>query len=269
MTENDQLQTPRRAPATVLILGGTREARDLAARLVDDSRFDQWAVVSSLAGRVSHPRLPKGEVRIGGFGGVPGLTQWIKSHHVFALIDCTHPFAERISATAHEVSRQCHLPLITLHRPAWQEQSGDQWIHVPTMDAAAARTQDFQRAFLTIGRQQLAAFSAVDTHCLIRCVEPPSPPLPHSHEILLDRGPFSAQEDRAIMERANCDVLVTKNSGGEATYGKIQAARELQLPVIMVDRPMPPQLSPYHREVTTVEEALSELTSTVSSVQGC
>ena len=245
--------------ATILILGGTSEARELAEHLVENPRFSQCAVVSSLAGRVSHPRLPQGEVRIGGFGGVPGLGKWVEDHHVVTLIDCTHPFAEHISATAHEVSRQRHLPLLSVHRPAWQEEPGDQWIHVPTMDAAANRLHGFQRAFLTIGRQQLAAFSAVDPHCLIRCVEPPAPPLPHSHEIILDRGPFTVEGERALLERARCDVLVTKNSGGAATYGKIQAAREQGLPVIMVDRPVPQRPSPYHLDVETTAAAIEQL----------
>lgn len=156
------------------------------------------------------------------FGGVPGLKRWVQDHHVVALIDCTHPFAERISATAHEVSRKCRLPLITVYRPAWREEPGGQWIHVPTMDMAASRLQDFQRAFLTIGRQQLAAFSAVDTHCLIRCVEPPLPPLPYSHEVLLDRGPFTLERERAILERAQCDVLVTKIAGEQRRMGRFR-----------------------------------------------
>ena len=256
-------------PRTILILGGTSEARQLAECLVENPRFGQCAIVSSLAGRVSHPRLPQGEVRVGGFGGIPGLGKWVEDHHVVALIDCTHPFAERISATAHEVSRQRRLPPPTVHRPPWREVPGDQWIHVPTMEAAASRLHCFQRAFLTIGRQQLAAFSAVDTYCLIRCVEPPAPPLPHSHEVILDRGPFTVEGECALLEHADCDVLVTKNSGGAATYGKIEAARKRAIPVIMVDRPVPRRPSPYHEEVETTAAAVKQLQQIICSTQDC
>ena len=166
-----------------LILGGTAEARELATLLVNKG----WHITTSLAGRVKHPRLPAGEVRIGGFGGPSGLARWILDEKVDVIVDATHPFAERISTSAYEAARATHVPLLALHRPAWEEQSGDRWIHVSTMREAAQKAQRFAHVFLTIGRQQLAPFADdPDNLYVIRSVEPPSAPLPARHRIILD-----------------------------------------------------------------------------------
>lgn len=221
-----------------LILGGTKEARDVAQLLVDR----RWKVTSSLAGRVKNPRLPVGEVRIGGFGGPGGLAEWLREHDIDALIDATHPFAERISDSAATASQCVGIPLIALHREAWSPSAGDHWITVPSMERAAASAAGYQRVLLTIGRQQLAPFAADGggenaTWYLIRCVDPPEVPLPRNHEVLLSRGPFSLAGERALMESKGIDCLVTKNSGGAMTRPKLDAARVLGIPVVMVDRP--------------------------------
>lgn len=224
-----------RAGRRVLILGGTSEARALASAL-DRAGV---TVVSSLAGRLERPRLPAGGLRIGGFGGTDGLTRWLLEHDVVAVIDATHPFAERVSASAVAASTTTGIPLLRLERPPWTERPGDRWHRVDDLDAAAdVVTRISRRAWLTIGRQGLAAFARVET-CwfLIRCIESPEPPLPPEHEILLDRGPYTLEGELALIDRHRIGVLVTKESGGAPTGAKLEAARRRELPVVVVRRP--------------------------------
>lgn len=221
--------------ARVLVLGGTAEARDLAAAL-DRAGI---AVVSSLAGRVARPRLPVGDVRIGGFGGPPGLARWLAAQEVSAVVDATHPFAERISASAAEACPTAGVPLLRLERPGWSETPGDRWHWVAGLDQAALLIPQLgRRALLTSGRQGLAAFADVDSAWfLIRCVDPPDPPLPRRHAILLDRGPYLLEGELALIDDHRIDLLVTKDSGGAHTQPKLEAARSRGVPVIVVRRP--------------------------------
>lgn len=220
-----------------LILGGTAESRELALLLLQSG----WRVTSSLAGRVKEPKLPLGEVRIGGFGGPPGLARWLMDHEVDLVVDATHPFAEKISISAAEATRATGIPLIALHRPAWTPENYDEWIYVNGMEEAARIAERYHHIFLTIGRQKLAPF-ANDSHNLyvIRSVDPPEGPLPKRHRLILSRGPFSVQDEKQLMRDNQIDALVTKNSGGSLTYAKIVAARQLGIPVIMVQRPLLP-----------------------------
>jgi len=234
----------------ILVLGGTAEARELAAAL--DAQ--DVPVTSSLAGRVANPRLPAGAVRIGGFGGREALADWLREHAVRALVDATHPFAERISASAAEAAAAAGVPLLRLERPGWRERDGDDWHWVDDLDAAAAAIPGLgERVFLTTGRQGLASFAATDAWFLVRCVDPPEPPLPQRHEILLDRGPYTLAGERALIQQHRLDVVVTKDSGGEHTVAKLDAARERGLPVIVVRRPPRPDVP----AVATTEEALA------------
>jgi precorrin-6A/cobalt-precorrin-6A reductase len=228
---------PRSAPVmTVLVLGGTSEARMLATQLNDRPGL---RVVSSLAGRVSNPALPAGEVRVGGFGGTAGLAAYARAEGVGAVVDATHPFAETISAHAVEACAQAGLPLLRLARPGWSPRPGDDWHDAGSLDEAAALLPNLgTRVFLTTGRQGLGAFAAADgLWFLIRCVDPPDGPLPANREVLLARGPYERDAERALMRRHRIDVLVTKNSGGPLTEGKLDAARDLGLPVVMISRP--------------------------------
>jgi precorrin-6A/cobalt-precorrin-6A reductase len=225
---------------TVLILGGTAEARELAAVLY--GRRD-LRIVSSLAGRVARPRLPAGETRIGGFGGVDGLTVWLREHGVAAVVDATHPFAERIAENAAVACTRAAVPLLRLARPGWNERPGDRWHRVPALsDAAVLVPRLGRRAFLTSGRQGLAAFAHDEgTWFLIRTVDPPeAADLPPRRELLLDRGPYTLDGEGALFDEHAIDVLVTKDSGGALTRAKLDAARARGLPVVMVDRPPRP-----------------------------
>jgi len=235
----------------VLVLGGTAEARRLAAEL-DGAGI---AVVSSLAGRVKRPRLPVGEVRIGGFGGPEGLERWLRKQETPAVVDATHPFAEGIARTAAEGCALAATPLLRLQRPGWSSGPGDDWHWVDDLDAAAAAVAELgSRVFLTSGRQGLAAFAGNErAWFLIRCVDPPEVPLPHKHEILLDRGPYELEGELALIDSHEIDLLVTKDSGGELTAAKLAAARERGLPVVVVRRPPRPGVP----TVATVAEAVA------------
>ncbi|HEY3468099.1 MAG TPA: cobalt-precorrin-6A reductase [Amycolatopsis sp.] len=220
----------------ILILGGTGEARQLAEALV----AREVRVVSSLAGRVARPRLPVGEVRVGGFGGVDGLAAWLRENDVQAVVDATHPFAERIGANAAKAAEMTGVPLLRLARPGWQPEPGDVWHWADDLEDAAKKLPELgKRVFLTTGRQGLPAFAHLDDlWFLIRCVDPPEPPLPRHHELLLDRGPYEKAAELELLRRV--DVLVTKDSGGTLTSAKLTAARELGKPVLVVRRPPRP-----------------------------
>jgi precorrin-6A/cobalt-precorrin-6A reductase len=232
----------------LLILGGTAEARELATALHGAGA----AVTSSLAGRVSRPRLPRGDVRVGGFGGPDGLAAWLRERGVAAVLDATHPFAARISASAARACPAAGVPLLRLERPGFAQRLGDHWHRVPDLPAAATLAPELgRRVFLTTGRGGLAAFAGC--WFLIRCVDPPPPPLPRRHELILARGPFTLRDELALIDRHRLDLLITKDSGGAATEAKLDAARERGLPVIVVDRPPRPPVA----TVGTVAEALS------------
>ncbi|WP_299955327.1 cobalt-precorrin-6A reductase [uncultured Modestobacter sp.] len=236
----------------VLVLGGTGEARRLAAALVDRD----VDVLSSLAGRVADPVLPVGEVRIGGFGGADGLATWLAEHRPGAVVDATHPFAARITASAAVAAAAHGTPLLRLQRPGWTPQPGDTWRHVDSLAAAAQAVAGHRSVFLTTGRQGVGAFAALAGRVLVRSVDPPDEPLPAGATLLLDRGPFSVADELALMREHEVDVVVTKDSGGHLTEAKLTAARELGLPVVLVRRPpLPAGVS----TVATVEEALAWL----------
>ncbi|MEV8094573.1 cobalt-precorrin-6A reductase [Kitasatospora sp. NPDC085879] len=221
----------------VLILGGTTEARRLAAVLAEQR--PGLRVTSSLAGRVAEPRMPAGEVRIGGFGGSAGLADWLRAEQADAVIDATHPFAEKISRSAATAAAEVHVPLLVLRRPSWVPVDGDDWHRVDSLPEAADALPGLgRRVFLTTGRQGMAAFAHLkETFFLARSVEPPDRPLPPRLEVLLDRGPFTLDGEREVLRTYTIDVLVTKDSGGAATAPKLAAARELGLPVVIVRRP--------------------------------
>ena len=240
----------------LLILGGTGDAAELAARA---SQIAEIEVVSSLAGRTQQPFTPKtGGVRIGGFGGAAGLAAFLLDRPIDLLIDATHPFAAQISANAAVAAAECNVPYLMLVRPAWEALSGDRWIEVAShSEAAIALLGQSQRVFLTIGRQELAAFAGLDAiWFLMRAIDPPAlnTPVPNG-KLLLARGPFTLEDERKLLLEYQIDTIVSKNSGGGATYAKIAAARELGIPVVMVQRPPIPDVE----QVADVEGAIAWL----------
>ncbi len=232
----------------ILLLGGTAEARALAARL-----YPGTDIISSLAGRVPDPALPAGPVRIGGFGGVVGLRQWLCDNDITAVVDATHPFAATMTAHAAHACAELTLPHLVLARPAWDP--GDAIVVGSDTDAADTVARDgYSRVFLTTGRSGVALFTESDAWFLIRVVTPPDPSLlPRYHDVLLSRGPYAYEDEYKLMQDNRIDVLVTKNSGGELTAAKLDAAAKLGVDVVMIERP---PLPAGVRTVSTVDEAV-------------
>ncbi|WP_197505743.1 cobalt-precorrin-6A reductase [Mycobacterium sp. 852002-53434_SCH5985345] len=216
----------------VLLLGGTAEGRALAKVL--HPRVD---IVSSLAGRVPDPALPVGPVRVGGFGGVDGLRRWLLDERVGAVIDATHPFAATMTAHAAQACAELQIPHLVLARPAWDP--GDAIVvDSDTKAAEAVAKHDFSRVFLTTGRSGTRAFAGSDAWFLIRAVTEPDPAsLPRRHQLVLSRGPYRYDDELALLREHRIDALVTKNSGGQMTRAKLDAAAALGIPLVMVARP--------------------------------
>lgn len=237
----------------VLLLGGTGEARSLAARLHPDI-----AVISSLAGRVPDPALPVGEVRIGGFGGAAGLAEWLRGNDITAVVDATHPFAATITANAAQATARVGLPHLVLARPAWP--AGDAIVVASDTEAAeVVAGNGYRRVFLTTGRSGTAAFRDSDAWFLIRAVTAPEDELLPAHrEVLLSRGPYRVEGERKLLQQFAIDALVTKNSGGSMTQAKLEAAADTGVPVVMVSRPALPVGV---RVVHTVDAAAAWLSS--------
>ncbi len=219
----------------VLVLGGTAEGRELGERLHGDARFE---VLVSFAGRTASLVRPAVPHRIGGFGGARGLAEFLQRGPFQALVDATHPFAARMSANAVEAAADSGTALIRLERPAWTRAAGDDWRAVASMaDAALALGREPRRVFLSVGRQEVAAFAAAPQHdYLVRAIDPFDPGLPRAR-VIAARGPFALADERALLQTEAIEVVVSKNSGTAATYAKIEAARQLKLPVVMVERP--------------------------------
>jgi precorrin-6A/cobalt-precorrin-6A reductase len=234
-------------PRKILVLAGTTEARLLANRLVNVGH----EVVSSFAGVTENPLLPEGQVRLGGFGGVEGLRQYLADENIEVLVDATHPFAAIISANAAEAWPD----VLRLERPPWQALSKDHWIDVADNEGAVKALPIGARVMLTIGRKEVSAFAALSG--LARMIEPPAELLPAGWQLLLDRPPFTLDSEMALMKLHTITHLVTKNAGGRETAAKLEAARNLGLPVVMIARPFKPKVETY----TTVDAIAAAIAS--------
>lgn len=220
----------------VLLLGGTTEASELARLLSADPEFK---ATLSLAGRTAHPRPQPLATRTGGFGGADGLGRWLEDKRIEAVIDATHPYAAQVSANAAAACARLGLPLASVIRAPWRPRAGDMWRGAASAaEAACMIGPEARRVFLSLGRLELAAFARAPQHdYLARTIDPPGDAdLPPRIRFVFDRGPFDMVRELDLLARERIDILVSKNSGGWATYGKIEAARELRLPVILIER---------------------------------
>lgn len=236
----------------ILVLGGTGEARELANRLVVLGHD----VVTSLAGRTSDPKLPTGRLRVGRFGGIPGLCAYLKMDGFHRLVDATHPYAGLISINAVAAARRTGIPLVRLMRPAWIELPGANWLHAPDVAAAVACLPSGARALLTIGHEGLEAFlERDDCRFVVRLIERPEMALPPHAKLLLARPPYSVDGERDLFEQEDISHLVSKNSGGSQTAAKLEAAHALGILVVMIARP------PYGPavEASGIDEAIAAL----------
>ncbi|MGY6710231.1 MAG: cobalt-precorrin-6A reductase [Rhizobiaceae bacterium] len=247
----------------ILILGGTTEARELAARLAGTPGYQ---ITLSLAGRTENPAAQPVPVRVGGFGGAEGLATHLVAEGIDLLVDATHPFAARISVNAAEAARAANVPLLGLRRPGWTRREGDRWTEVASVpEAVAALGARARRVLVTLGRQELAPLQAFPHHFyLIRSVDPVDPPLdlPRA-QYLLARGPFGEDEERRLLLDHRIDTILSKNSGGAATYGKIAAAKALGVEVVMVRRPVKADAA----TVATVDEAVTRISHLATSAE--
>ncbi|PHR19989.1 MAG: cobalt-precorrin-6A reductase [Hoeflea sp.] len=224
------------AQETILILGGTREAADLAKELVASK--PEARIITSLAGRTKEPAPLAGEVRTGGFGGIEGLMQYLRETGVTQLIDATHPFARQISANAVEAAKQAGVPLDIRTRKPWAKQPGDSWIEVETLEQARDTIPPRARVLLALGSQHIRLFaSREDVHFVVRMIDPPEEPLDlPDHALVLGRPGDTPAVETMVLIAHSITHIVCRDSGGNAAYAKIEAARELGLPVIMVGR---------------------------------
>ncbi len=233
----------------ILILGGTGEARRLAPMLMDAG----YSVVTSLAGVTSDPNLPQGEVRTGGFGGVEGLVEYIKAENIVAIVDATHPFAEQITRHGFEAAKQTNISYVRMERRPWKPLARERWRLVPDVDAAVKALRKDARVFVTIGRKDLAKFAErEDLSVMARSIELPEMELPENWRFILGRPPFSVYDEVELMRQNKINVLVTKNAGGKAVSAKLQAARELGIEIIMIERPDIPEI----RKVRSVDQVM-------------
>ena len=237
-------------PKKLLILGGTHEAYELAECLVSELSSEQLIVINSLAGATGNPKIPAGEVRIGGLGGLSGLLNYLVMENISILVNATHPYALQIGKNALAASTELRLPYLRLTRPPWVKLPEDHWIEVPDMEAAANYLIDYKTisqnelykhsVFLTIGNRGLSIFRKCNKNrFIVRTVDPPEEASSWSEAIFLEgRGPFTLENELALFRQNAITILITKNSGGISTYAKIEAARKLCVPVIMVARPV-------------------------------
>lgn len=237
----------------VLILGGTGEAAALAAKIAEIPGVD---AIASFAGRTKEHITLTTPSRTGGFGGATGLADYLRQEHIDLVIDATHPFAAQISFNAAQAASECGIPRLMLIRPPWKAVLGDDWIEVDTNQSAAKALPGLaEHIFLTIGRQELPAYADIkNIWFLMRMIDPPEPDLPiPPGQLILQRGPFSLESERSLLQEYQIGAIVSKNSGGDATYAKIIAARELGITVVMVQRPHKPE----GEKVADVESTLS------------
>lgn len=242
----------------ILILGGTRDARQLAFRLIHAGHD----VTTSFAGVTEHPVQPEGKVRVGGFGGVEGLRQYLKAENIDVLVDATHPFAAIISANAAAASGD--VVLLRLQRPAWTAKPEDRWMEVADIDAAVLALPINASVMLTIGRKEIAPFTArIDLSGVARMIEPTTVHLTQSWKLILERPPFSLESEIALLRDHEITYLVSKNAGGSETETKLVAARILQIPVVMIARPHKPMVTTYS-SVEGINTHISKLGSSAS-----
>lgn len=236
----------------ILILGGTAEARQLANRLVSLGH----EVITSLAGRTQDPILPEGQVRMGPFGGIPGLSAYLRAAHIDRLVDATHPYAGQISINAVAAAQATGVKLVRYMRAEWAAPPGQTWLHVASVQEAADALPAGANVLLTTGHTGLDTFlERSDCRIHVRVIEPPAFELPPHADLIVSRPPYRLEDEKALILSHGVTHLVSKNSGGAQTAAKLEAAHELGVTVIMIGRPAyGPAL-----EVASVEAALAAL----------
>lgn len=238
----------------ILLLGGTGDARQLARRLGPDPIY-------SLAGLGRAPAGLTCSLRVGGFGGVEGLCSFIEAESIGLILDMTHPYAAQMSRHAAQAARLRDIDVWAFRRAPWTSQPGDDWRYAADFASVTEMIRPYKNPFWTTGREPLSHLDAIPEtqHWTIRCLE--SNESSDRATIIAERGPFALEAERALFNKLSIDVLISKNSGGEATEAKLSVARERGIPVIMVQRP---GLPPVDREFTQIDALYEALNSTSS-----
>lgn len=230
---------------TILLLGGTTEAYSLAEKLYRQN----VPLLSSLAGRTSHPKIPAGRYRIGGFGGVKGLVETIRNEKIGLIIDATHPFAETMTDHAWQAAKEANIFYVRFERPLWQAKAQDKWQIVGSLKEAVNAIAKDSCCFLAIGRQHLAEFLVRDdVKFVARMVERPKNVEDVKNLEIILAKPQTEEQERAFLTKYHFDCLVCRNSGGNASYHKLAAARQIGLPVIMITRKALPDVLSFTTE---------------------
>lgn len=235
---------------TILVLAGSGEAKEIARRLAAQGR----QAIASLAGATRDPAPLGIPMRIGGFGGGDGFERYLVAAAITAVVDATHPFAHQITARTAAICKRIGMPYLQVLRPAWEPQAGDRWTAIAAEEDAAAYVSPGQVVFLGTGRQTLARFANLqDVRVICRQIDPPDGPFPFpGGEFLVGRPPFPVESEKALFAKLGVDWLVVKNAGGAASRTKLDAARQLDIPVLMIARPPAPDAD----RVATVDAAL-------------
>lgn len=223
----------------LLLLAGTREARLLAKKLAAMPRID---AIASLAGATRTPAELALPMRCGGFGGKEAFRDYLKAAGIEAVLDATHPFAERISGRTAEVCLGEGLPHAMVLRPEWRPGPGDDWTELDCAENAAGIIPDGAAVFLATGPHGVERFANLQGRKVIcRRIEQPERPFPFlGGEYLVDRPPFSMEDELSLFRRLEIDWLIVKNSGGDASRPKLDAARVLGIKVALLRRPPVP-----------------------------
>lgn len=235
---------------TLLLLAGTNEAKRIAWGLADTG----VPVLASLAGATRDPDPLPVPTRIGGFGGEDGFRAELQAQGIRAVLDATHPFATHITERTARICKDIGLPYAQVVRPAWRAQAHDNWHEVDTPEDVAQHLPADAVVFLATGRQTLARYKPLEgRRILVRVIDPPTTPLPfEGGEFIIGRPPFTVESEVKVFGTLGVTHLVVKNAGGTGGQAKLDAARELGIPVILIRRPATPNV----RQFKSVQDAL-------------
>ncbi|MGV6396577.1 cobalt-precorrin-6A reductase [Pseudomonas caspiana] len=223
----------------LLLLGGVTDALAIARTLGPQHIY-------SLAGVGRVPTDLTCQVRVGGYGGAQGLAQFMTEQDIDLLVDATHPYAAQISHNAARAAELAQVPCWALRRPAWQAGPNDDWRDVADWRELIEALKPFKRPLFTLGREPLQHLDEIPAQQFwtLRALENTLRDLPQHErcEVIGARGPFLLEDERALFEQRAIDVLISKNSGGDATEAKLEVARELRVPVLILKRPALPKV---------------------------
>lgn len=220
----------------LLVIGGTSDGRKLASEL----HCLGFSVTYSIAGLVRKTKLPCAVIS-GGFTQFGGLKQYVIENNITHLIDGTHPFAEKMSNTIAKVSAELNIESVRFHRLPWQKTDRDQWVEVNGWADVLDEVSTHKSVFITAGQVTQSVIDALASqipHLLLRTAMPVNINLPSNVTWIKAIGPFELETEQALIKAHHIDAIISKNSGGESTYAKMQAAAGANICVYQFKRPL-------------------------------